>query len=75
MKVSKILKSCFFIFIFIGFIDTALAAPITDQLKLNGVPIPSVDLSINPPSTPTQLVTTLNIVVLLTLLILAHLLC
>ncbi|EMZ39445.1 flagellar biosynthesis protein FliP [Helicobacter bilis] len=71
MKVSKILKSCFFIFIFIGFIDTALAAPADNQLKLNGVPIPSVDLSINPPSTPTQLVTTLNIVILLTLLILA----
>nr|WP_034558154.1 flagellar type III secretion system pore protein FliP [Helicobacter muridarum] len=38
---------------------------------MNGVPIPSIDLNINPPQTPTQLVTTLNVVVLLTLLILA----
>lgn len=41
------------------------------RLNINGVPIPSVDLNINPPQTPTQLVTTLNVVVLLTLLILA----
>ncbi|WP_411698676.1 flagellar type III secretion system pore protein FliP [Helicobacter aurati] len=33
--------------------------------------MPTVDLSINPPQTPTQLVTTLNVIVLLTLLILA----
>ncbi len=71
MKLSHILKSYFFIFIIIGLIHTAMAAPTDNTLKLNGVPIPSVDLSINPPSTPTQLVTTLNIVVLLTLLILA----
>ncbi|STQ86632.1 flagellar type III secretion system pore protein FliP [Helicobacter muridarum] len=41
------------------------------RLNINGVPIPSIDLNINPPQTPTQLVTTLNVVVLLTLLILA----
>lgn len=41
------------------------------NLNIGGVPIPSVDLSINPPKTPTQLVTTLNVVVILTLLILA----
>ena len=71
MKVSRILKSCFLFFLLISFIDIAIAAPTDNQLKLNGVPIPSVDLSINPPNTPTQLVTTLNIVILLTLLILA----
>ena len=55
----------------IGLIHTAMAAPTDNTLKLNGVPIPSVDLSINPPSKPTQLVTTLNIVIMLTLLVLA----
>ncbi|WP_081948498.1 flagellar type III secretion system pore protein FliP [Helicobacter saguini] len=51
--------------------QTLSAAPTDSQYKVNGVPIPQVDLSINPPSTPTQLVTTLNIVILLTLLVLA----
>lgn len=71
VKISHIFKSYFFIFMLIGFIHVAVAAPTDNTLKLNGVPIPSVDLSINPPTKPTQLVTTLNIVILLTLLILA----
>ncbi|RDU67703.1 flagellar biosynthetic protein FliP [Helicobacter didelphidarum] len=52
-------------------LNPVFAAPNDNVSKINGVPIPTVDLSINPPSTPTQLVTTLNIVILLTLLVLA----
>ena len=58
----------FFIFCNFLYADT----PQTQQtLQINNVPIPQVDLRINPPSTPTQLVTTLNIIIILTLLVLA----
>ncbi len=54
------------LFIFIGFfaIDILSAAPLTPQ-------IPIVDLSVNAPEKPAQLVKSLNILLILTLLVLA----
>ncbi len=66
----SLFKYLLFIFI-VSMLSNAIGAPANEPLNINGVPIPSVDLSINPPKTPTQLVTTLNIVILLTLLVLA----
>ena len=71
MNIYKIIKFLLCICIFLHSIHLSFAAEREDTIKLNNVPIPRVDLSINPPNTPTQLVTTLNIVILLTLLVLA----
>lgn len=56
---------------FFIFLMLALICPLICPLMSADSALPSVNLSLNAPSDPKQLVTTLNVIALLTLLVLA----